>query len=85
MLLFACILFVSLLAELIANDKPLILKYKGEFYFPVFSSYDETVFGGDFPTPTDYKDELIKQKYSKGRLDDYADYSFFFQYGRLQS
>ncbi len=65
LLLFACILFVSLLAELIANDKPLILKYKGEFYFPVFSSYDETVFGGDFPTPTDYKDELIKQNIQK--------------------
>jgi len=61
LLLFAAVLVVSLFAELIANDKPLILNYKGEYYFPVFREYDETVFGGDFPTPADYKDELIRQ------------------------
>ena len=65
LILFAVILVVSFSAELIANDKPLILKYKGELYFPVFNSYNETVFGGDFPTPTDYKDALIRQNIQK--------------------
>lgn len=60
-LVFAVILLLSLFAEIIANDKPLILKYKNNFYFPVIVTYNETVFGGDFPTPTDYKDEYIKQ------------------------
>lgn len=52
---------LSLFAELIANDKPLILNYKGELYFPVLKTYDEVLFGGDFPTPADYRDPLIKK------------------------
>ncbi len=51
---------VSLFSELIANDKPLILKYKDEFYFPLFSAYTDADFGGDFPTPADYRDPLIR-------------------------
>lgn len=56
---FAFLLILSLCSELIANDKPLILKYKGDFYFPVFRTYSDKDFGGDFPTPADYKDALI--------------------------
>lgn len=55
------ILLFSFLAELIANDKPLILKYKNELYFPIFQEYTDLDFGGDFPTPADYKDPLIAQ------------------------
>lgn len=61
LLLFIGILFISFTAELIANDKPLILEYKNELYFPIFKTYNETVFGGEFPTPADYRDELIRQ------------------------
>ena len=61
LLLLAGILLISLFAELIANDKPLILKYKNEFYFPVFQEYTDLDFGGDFPTSADYKDPLIAQ------------------------
>ncbi len=52
-------LFVSAISELIANDKPLIIKYKGEFLFPQVICYTDKFFGGDFPTEADYKDELI--------------------------
>ncbi len=61
LLLLAGILLLSLCAELIANDKPLVLVYKGNWYFPAFKSYTEQTFGGDFPTPADYKDELISK------------------------
>jgi microcin C transport system permease protein len=53
-------------AEFIANDKPLLIKYDNDFYFPIIKNYAETVFGGDFETTADYKDtfvtNLIKEK-----------------------
>ena len=52
-------LFVSAISELIVNDKPLIIKYKGEFLFPQVICYTDKFFGGDFPTEADYKDEFI--------------------------
>ena len=58
--IFFGVLLVSFAAELIANDKPLIIKYNNEYFFPIFKTYNETVFGGDFPTPADYRDELIR-------------------------
>jgi len=51
----------TLLAEIIANDKPLFVKYHGNYYFPVFKTYSEQTFGGDFPTPADYHDPLIRR------------------------
>src|SRR5699024_3996056 len=61
------LLFVPCMAaELIANDKPILLKYDGELYFPILKTYPETTFGGFFETETDYKDtyvrELIEEK-----------------------
>jgi len=56
---FLIIFVVSLLANILANDKPLLMRYDGKLYFPVFTTYDETAFGGDFPTPADYKDPYI--------------------------
>ena len=61
-LILFCIIFgLSLFAELIANDKPLLLKYKGHFYFPIFQTLTDRFLGGDFDTPADYKDPLIKK------------------------
>ncbi len=57
--LFLIIFSVSLFAELIANDKPLLFNYKNELYFPLFNDYTDKDFGGDFPTSADYKDKLI--------------------------
>ena len=64
--LFAVIFFVTLFAELIANDRPILVVYDGGIYVPFAQSYPETTFGGDFPTEADYKDpfvvELIEEK-----------------------
>ncbi len=57
---FLALFFVTLFAELIANDKPLLLRFDGEFYFPAFVSYPETAFGGDFDTQADYRDPFLK-------------------------
>ena len=59
LLLFLVLFGLSLFAEFIANDKPLAVRYKDSWYFPIFNSYTEQTFGGDFPTQTDYKDPLI--------------------------
>ena len=59
--ILAFVFVLSLFSELIANDKPLILKYNNQFYFPILKTYNETEFGGDFPTPADYRDELVRQ------------------------
>ena len=50
-----------MLAPVIANDKPLLLKYDGKLYVPVLKTYPETVFGGDFETETDYRDPYVKE------------------------
>jgi microcin C transport system permease protein len=57
--IFLCIFLVTLFAEVIANDKPLVIQHDGEFYSPVFMTYPETTFGGDFPTEADYRDPFI--------------------------
>jgi microcin C transport system permease protein len=58
--IFVIIFFITLCAEFIANDKPLLVRYKGEFYFPVFKNYPETTFGGTFETATNYRDPFVK-------------------------
>jgi len=63
--LLAILFAVSLLAEVLSNDKPLLVKYEGQWYFPVLQVLPETTFGGDFPTPTDYLDPLIRQNLGK--------------------
>ena len=63
--LFLSIFVLSLFSELLANDRPLIVKYKGEFYFPVFKTYTDAFWDGDFPTPADYKDPYIVQNINR--------------------
>ena len=53
------LLIISLFAEFIANDRPLILSFQDELYFPVLFDYPETAFGGDFETATDYRDPYL--------------------------
>jgi microcin C transport system permease protein len=64
--LFLALFFVSLFAEVIANDRPFLIKFDGKLYFPAFVTYPETAFGGDFETAADYRDpylqKLIKEK-----------------------
>jgi len=57
--IFSILFGLSLCAEIIANDKPLIVRYQGQFYFPIAHNPPETIFGGDFATPTDFLDPDI--------------------------
>ena len=68
-LIFSLLFFISLFGNFIANDKPLLIKFDNQFYFPVFSNYPETVFGGDFETETDYHDPYVQNLiYEKGSI-----------------
>ncbi|GAB03085.1 MULTISPECIES: ABC transporter permease [Acinetobacter] len=60
-IVFIVIFVLSLTAELIANDKPLLVRYQQSFYFPILQDYPETTFGGEFETTTDYQDTVVKQ------------------------
>lgn len=62
LIILSVLFFLSLFAEFIANDKPIILKYHGEYYSPVLHFYPETTFGGDLQTETDFRDPYIAQK-----------------------
>ncbi len=63
--LFATMFFVSLFAEVISNDKPLLAGYKGNWYVPIIQTIPETAFGGDFDTPTDFLDPFIQTEFDK--------------------
>ncbi len=52
----------SVAAPLWSNDKPLVVRYDGQYYFPLFHAYPETTFGGDFPTPADYLDPYVRKR-----------------------
>jgi microcin C transport system permease protein len=66
LLIFGTLVLISLCAELISNDKPLVVRYEGQTYFPMLKDYPETTFGGDFETPTDYLDPFIRERLSQG-------------------
>jgi len=53
--IFLALFVLSLGAELIANDKPIVVRFDGGWYFPVFERYPETTFGGEFPLQANYK------------------------------
>ena len=57
---FLIVFSLSLFAELIANDKPILVYYKDSLYLPVFNAYPETTFGGEFETETVYRDPFVK-------------------------
>lgn len=57
--IFLFLFIATLCSEIIANDKPIILKYKNEFYFPVFATYSDKIFAGDFDTEAIYRDPFI--------------------------
>ena len=64
--IFLALFVVALFAEVISNDRPLLVEFDGAYYAPVLVTYPETTFGGDFPTEADYRDpyiiELIEAK-----------------------
>jgi microcin C transport system permease protein len=60
LIIFTIIFGLSLFAEFIANDKPILVKYDGGYYMPIFNFYPETAFGGDFQTEAIYRDIEVK-------------------------
>jgi microcin C transport system permease protein len=58
--IFGILFFLSLFAEFLANDKPLLLTHNGRLYAPVFVDYPETEFGGEFETTADYRDPFVR-------------------------
>ena len=64
--LFSILFISSLFAEVLFNDKPLLVNYQGELYFPFAKSYPETAFGGDFETEADYADPYVRKLITAG-------------------
>ena len=60
LIVFSVLFGLSLFAELIANDKPLLISYRGELKMPIFTFYPETAFGGDFRTEAVYRDPEVQ-------------------------
>ena len=58
---FLVLFVVSLGAEFVANDKPIMVQYQGDLYFPVFKTYPETTFGGLFETEANYRDPYVAE------------------------
>ena len=58
--IFLSLFTLSLFAEFIANDKPLLVKFNDQLYVPVLNTYLETEFGGEFQSPADFKDPYIE-------------------------
>ncbi|MGF6147151.1 Inner membrane ABC transporter permease protein yejE [Kingella potus] len=83
-LLLAFLFAAALAAPLWSNDKPLWIQYRGAHYFPLLATYHDRDFGGDFDTPADYLDPLVRRNitsegsravyppnpYAAGTLDD---------------
>jgi microcin C transport system permease protein len=59
--LFLALFVISLFAEFVANDRPLIVSYDGHWYMPVLHAYPETTFGGEFETEADYHDPFVSE------------------------
>ncbi len=59
--IFLFLFGISLFAEFVANDRPLLVRYDGAFYMPVLFDYPETTFGGEFPTEADYRDPYVAE------------------------
>jgi microcin C transport system permease protein len=67
--IFLALFGASLLADVIASDRPLVVSYDGRLYFPVFRRYPETAFGGAFPTEAVYRDpDVVALIAAKGWL-----------------
>ncbi len=57
---FLILFFLTLFAEFLANDKPLLIKFNNHYYFPIFKEYPETTFGGEFETEANYRDSFVR-------------------------
>ena len=65
LILFGVLFAISMAADVVSNDKPLAVRYNGQIMFPIFQTYSEKVFGGDFDTPADYLDPFIQDQFKR--------------------
>lgn len=63
--LFLLVFLTSVMSNVIANDKPIVVKYQHHYYFPIAKDYPETTFGGIFETPTNYQDPAVRELINK--------------------
>ena len=70
LMIFAVLYWLSLFAEFIANDRPILVQYQGSYYTPIFNFYPETEFGGDFRTEAVYRDVEVQCLIISGGLQD---------------
>lgn len=63
--IFLLMFVISLGAEVVANDKPILVRHQGEFYFPIIKAYPEITFGGEFATEADYRDPFVQDLIEK--------------------
>ncbi|MBL9060744.1 MAG: ABC transporter permease [Mangrovicoccus sp.] len=73
LVLFALLFGLSLFAEFLANDRPILIRFQGAFYTPIFHFYPETQFGGDFKTEAVYRDPEVRCLIEAGGLEDCFD------------
>jgi len=60
LLIFSTLFLVSLFAEFVSNDKPLVVRYQGEWRFPIFTEYSEADYGGELRSPANYHDPFVR-------------------------
>ena len=65
LIIFSILFGLSLFAEVLSNDKPLLVRYQDGWYLPLLVGYPETAFGGDFRTETDYRDPFFRRQMDK--------------------
>ncbi|CAN1559623.1 COG4239 ABC-type uncharacterized transport system, permease component [Burkholderiaceae bacterium] len=65
LVLFVALFALSLVAEVLSNDKPLVARYQGHWYAPIVQNLPETTFGGDFDSPTDFLDPFIQAQFEQ--------------------
>ncbi|SFI94224.1 ABC transporter permease [Jannaschia pohangensis] len=70
---FAVLFGISLFAEFVANDRPILVSYRGELHMPIFRFYPETAFGGDFQSEAVYRDAEVQCLIRSGGLEDCFD------------
>ncbi|MCG6111612.1 MAG: ABC transporter permease [Paracoccus sp.] len=60
LVIFSVLFVTAMFAEIVANDKPIVVRYQGDLYWPAYNFYPETAFGGDFGTEAIYRDEAVQ-------------------------
>jgi microcin C transport system permease protein len=73
LILFSLLFGLTLFAEFLANDKPILVSYRGELRMPIFKFYPETAFGGDFQTEAIYRDPEVRCLIASGGIEDCFD------------